>query len=94
MKPLCTLLAAVLLLMSLTGLAAGAEQNVNPQAAALVEFQIGCKSICSFALNLQTNSNRCRPRPARRTSRHDKSRSPPRCAMSGRTRDTEIWCPL
>ena len=39
MKPLCTLLAAVLLLMSSTGLAAGAEQNVNPQAAALVDFQ-------------------------------------------------------
>ena len=39
MKPLCTLLVAVLLVMPSTGLTAGAEQNVNPQAAALVDFQ-------------------------------------------------------
>ena len=39
MKALCTLLAAALVLVSSTGSAARAAQNVNPQAAALVEFQ-------------------------------------------------------
>jgi hypothetical protein len=39
MKAFCTLIAAALLLVSSTGLAARAAQNVNPQAAALVDFQ-------------------------------------------------------
>ena len=39
MKVLCTLVATALLVTTSTGLAARPAQNVNPQAAALVDFQ-------------------------------------------------------